>query len=157
MDYNIGAAIGAGLVATAVMTAILYMGIAMMPKQMTMNLLYMLGTMMKTPGSAVIYASGAVIHVMMGVVFALIHTGLYVAFDLTEGLVLWGLLFGFLHWVIFGIGLGMMRPMHQGIRNGTVQDPGMFAMNLPAMTVMGALMLHLVFGVTVGGLYEAWA
>ena len=31
MDYNIGAAIGAGLVATAVMTAILYMGIAMMP------------------------------------------------------------------------------------------------------------------------------
>ena len=87
MDYNIGAAIGAGLVATAVMTVILYMGIAMMPKQMTMNLLYMLGTMMMTPGSAVIYASGAVIHVMMGVVFALIHTSLYAAFDLTEGLV----------------------------------------------------------------------
>ena len=62
-----------------------------------------------------------------------------------------------MHWVIFGIGLGMVPPMHQGIRNGTVQAPGMFAMNLPAMTVMGALMLHLVFGVTVGGLYEAWA
>ena len=92
MDYNIGAAIGAGLVATAVMTAILYMGIAMMPMQMTMNLLYMLGTIMMNRGSAVVYLNGAVIHLMMGVVFALIHTGLYVAFDLTEGLVLWGLL-----------------------------------------------------------------
>ena len=36
-----------------------------------------------------------------------------------------------------------------------MQAPGMFARNLPAMTVMGFLMLHLVFGLLVGVLYEA--
>ncbi len=46
MEYNFGAAILAGVVGTVVMTALLYMGLGMMPRQMTMNLLYMLGTMM---------------------------------------------------------------------------------------------------------------
>jgi hypothetical protein len=45
MDFSAEAVIGAGLVATEAMTAVLYMGISMIPKQMTMNLLYMLGTM----------------------------------------------------------------------------------------------------------------
>ena len=46
MDYDFGAAIAAGVVATVVMTAMLYLGMAMMPRQMPMNILYMLGSMM---------------------------------------------------------------------------------------------------------------
>ena len=76
MEYNIGAAIGAGLVGTWVMGAVLYMGIAMMPRQMTMNLLYMLGTMM-TRNRVAAYTVGAMIHTVNGIVFALIHTGVY--------------------------------------------------------------------------------
>ncbi|MBI4306343.1 MAG: hypothetical protein HY678_08485, partial [Chloroflexi bacterium] len=45
MEWDAGAAVIAGLAATAVMTMVLYMGIAMMPRQMTMNILYMEGSM----------------------------------------------------------------------------------------------------------------
>ncbi len=58
MEYNVGAAIVAGVVGTVIMTAILYMGMAMMPRQMTMNLLYMLGTMM-TGNKVMAYGLGA--------------------------------------------------------------------------------------------------
>ena len=98
MDFSAGAAIGAGLVATAVMTAMLYMGIALMPRWMTMNLLYMLGTMM-TRGTTTAYLVGAMMHGSMGVVFALGHVGAYQVLGLESGLLGWGILFGFLHWI----------------------------------------------------------
>jgi len=46
MSFDVGTAVGAGLIAGAVMSVLLYMGIAMMPRQMKMNLFLMLGTMM---------------------------------------------------------------------------------------------------------------
>ena len=45
MDFDAGAAIVAGLIGGAAMGVLLYMGIAMMPRQMKMNLFLMLGTM----------------------------------------------------------------------------------------------------------------
>jgi len=138
------------------MTAILYMGIAMMPRQMTMNLLYMLGSMM-TPNRATAYMVGAMMHTVNGILFALAHTGIYRVFELESDLALWGLLFGLVHWAIVGVGLGMIGMIHPLMKRGEMQAPGMFAKNLPAMTVMGFLMLHLVFGLLVGVLYEAWS
>ncbi len=155
MDFNVGAAIGAGLVATAVMTAVLYMGIAMMPKQMTMNLLYMLGTMM-TRSTTPAYMVGAMMHTMMGIVFALIHAGVYAGLDIESGLVGWGLPLGLLHWLVVGMGLGMVGTMHPMMRSGEMMAPGVFVKNHPPMTVMGFLMLHLIYGLLVGLLYEAW-
>ncbi len=153
MDFSAGAAIGAGLVATAGMTAVLYMGIAMMPKQMTMNLLYMLGTMMtrsKTPA----YMVGGMMHAMMGIVFALIHAGVYTALDIDSSLAGWGLLLGFVHWLMVGVGMGMMPQMHPMMRSGDMMAPGLFVKNHPPMTVMGFLMLHLLYGLLVGLVYE---
>ena len=121
-----------------------------------MNLLYMLGTMM-TRSKVPAYVIGAMMHAMMGVVFALIHTGLYQAFDLETSLVAWGLLFGFGHWLIVGAGFGMIGVMHPLMRSGEMQAPGPFVKNYPTMTAMGFLMLHLLYGVVVGGLYEVWA
>lgn len=155
MDYSIGAVIGSGLVATLVMTAMLYMGIAMMPKQMTMNLLYMLGSMVTTAKPAV-YVVGAMIHTMMGLGFAFAHVGLFQAFDLEGDLLGWGILFGVFHWMIVGMGMGMMKPMHPQIKSGALAAPGFFVVNYPAMTVMGFVMLHLLYGLLVGVLYEAW-
>ena len=156
MEFNIGAAIVAGLVATAVMTAIMYMGRAMMLQQMPMNILYMLGTMMnRSTGPA--YMMGTVMHSVNGVIFAIIHAGLYTAFGLSSGLVLWGLLFGAVHWVIVGMGMGMMPMMHSMIKSGDMDAPGAFAKNLPMMNVMGFLMVHLIFGLVVGATYEALA
>lgn len=155
MDYNVGAAIIAGLVATGVMTAMMYMGLAMMPKQMPMNILYMMGTMMsRSSGPA--YMMGFMMHFGVGTVFAIIHTGLYQAFGLDSQLVLWGLLFGAAHWVVASMGMGMMGSVHPLIRGGEMAAPGPFLKNFPMMSVGGFLMLHLVFGLIVGGLYEAF-
>ncbi|MFQ5795630.1 MAG: hypothetical protein ACE5JP_11345 [Candidatus Bipolaricaulia bacterium] len=155
MPYDAGAAVLAGLVGTAVMTVIMYMGIAMMPQKMTMNILYMLGTMM-VRGKVAAYMVGAMIHAMMGIIFALIHTGLYQAFDLESNLAGWGILFGAGHWLVVGMGMGMIGMMHPLMRSGEMQAPGVFVKNYPAMTAMGFLMVHLIYGLLVGVLYEAW-
>ena len=155
MDYSAGAAVGAGAVAAAAMGGILYMGIAVMPRQMTMNLFYMLGSMM-TRNTVMAYGIGAMVHIAMGVVFALIHTGIYQAADLESNLVAWGLLIGFVHWIVVGMGMGMMGSVHPRMKSGELDAPGVFVKNYPTMTVMGFLMLHLVYGLLVGVFYEAW-
>ena len=156
MEFDGGAAVGAGLIAGAVMSMVLYMGIGMMPGQMKMNLFYMLGTMM-TRNKGVAYVVGAMMHAVMGIVFALIHIGLYQAFDLESGLAAWGLLFGFAHWIVAGMGFSIIGAMHPLMRSGELQAPGPFVKNYPGMTVMGFLMLHLIYDLVVGVLYEAWA
>jgi hypothetical protein len=153
MDFP--ATIGAGLLSGAIMSAVLYMGIAMMPNQMKMNLFYMLGTMMLRE-KMMVYLAGAMAHAVMSIVFALAHVGVYQALDLDSNLPAWGLLFGFVHFMISGMAFGMMPMMHAGIRSGAVQAPGMFAMNYPRATTAGFLMLHLVFGVLVGVFYDAF-
>ena len=153
MDFP--AAIFAGLVGGAAMTALLYMGILMMPSQMKMNILYMLGSMM-FGDRMMIYMSGVMMHAANSIAFALAHVGIYLAFDIDSNLAAWGLVFGSVHWVISGMALGMMPMMHRGIKEGTLQAPGAFAMKYPMGTVMGFLMLHLAFGVLVGVFYDVF-
>ena len=153
MDFP--ATIWAGLVGGGVMVAILYMGIAMMPSQMKMNIFRLLGTMMFRE-TTVVYVSGIMMHVANSILFALIHVGIYEAVDLDSNLAAWGLLFGGLHYMVSGMAMGMMPMMHAGIQSGTVPAPGAFALRYPAGTAMGFLMLHLMFGVLVGVLYDVF-
>ena len=67
----------------------------------------------------------------------------------------WGLLFGFVHWIATGLGLGMLPMVHQLIRSGEMDAPGAMALKYPAMTTMGYFMLHLLFGVAVAVAYSA--
>ena len=154
MDFEAGWAIGAGLIGGAVMVAILYMGIAMMPNQMRMNLLLMLGTMM-LPAGVMAYLAGAMIHAVMSIAFGLIHAGAFVGLDIDSATAAWGLLFGLVHWAVVGMALGMMPLMHRGIQRGEVEAPGFYAISLGPMTAMGFLMLHLLFGLLVGVIYGA--
>ncbi len=156
MDYNFGAAIAAGALATVVMTAMLYMGMAMMPRQMPMNILYMLGTMMSR-NTMMAYVAGTMMHAMMGIAFALVHAAAFKGLDLTSALIAWGVLFGFVHYLIVGMGMGMIGTMHPLMRTGQMPAPGIFVSNLPRMTVMGFLMVHLVYGVVLAALYDVWA
>ena len=153
MDYP--ATIWAGLLAGSTMTVILYMGIAMMPRQMKMNLLYLLGTMMFRQ-RVMAYMAGLLMHGIMSVSFALAHVGVYQAFDLDSNLVAWGLLFGFVHYLVVGMALGMMPMMHPRIQAGDLQAPGAYALAYPMLTTAGFLMLHLLFGGLVGGLYDVF-
>ena len=151
--FDVGGAVVAGSLGGGVMIVLLYLGIAMMPSGMRMNLLLMLGTMVLPRGLAA-YVLGAMVHAMMSIAFGLIHAGVYAAG--LEPSVGWGLLFGAVHWAIVGIGLGMIPIMHRGMRAGEIEKPGMFAMSLGPMTAMGFLGLHLVYGVIVAAVYSAW-
>ena len=153
MDFP--ATIGAGLIGGGVMTVILYMGIAMMPSQMKMNLLYLLGSMM-VKQKAMAYVAGAMMHAMMSIAFALAHVGVYEALNLDSNLLAWGLLFGLVHYLVVGMALGMMPMMHPRIQSGAIQAPGAYALAYPKATAAGFLMLHLLFGLLVGGFYDVF-
>ena len=71
------------------MSALLYMGIGVVPTQMRMNLFLMLGTMMfQNKGMA--YIAGAMAHGVMSIGFGLVHVALYSAFGLETALAVWG-------------------------------------------------------------------
>ena len=55
-------------------------------------------------------------HAGMGIVFAIVHAGAFNALDLTSALVAWAVLFGFVHNLIVGIGMGMIGTMHPLMR-----------------------------------------
>ena len=155
MDFEVGAAIGAGLIAGAAMSMLLYMGIGMMPKQMKMNLFLMLGTMM-VRDRPMAYVAGAMMHAVMSIVFGLIHVALFIAFDLEGSVAAWGIVLGLGHWLVAGMGLGMMPIMHPLIRRGEMQAPGVLARGYPLPTAAGFFMLHIVFGVLMRALYAAF-
>lgn len=172
---NIGVSTLGGLAGGAAMIVVLYMAMWMMPQQMKMNLLLLLGAMVAPIGAAA-YGMGLMAHAMMSVVFGLVHGGLADAVGVTtagEGAA-YGALFGLVHALLVGVVLGMMPMVHPRLRGsgtqlvpalagGPTQDeelldpPGFFAMNYPLMTVMGFFMLHVMFGIIVGALYGAQA
>ena len=157
LEYDVAAIIEAGLLGGLIMVVPLYMGRAMAPQQMRMDLLLLLGTMtpMRLPLPAA-YLAGGMMHAGASVLFAFVHVGLFEVTGINADLVLWGLLFGLGHWVISGMMMGMMPLLHPLVAKGEMENPGPFALNMGPMTAMGFLMLHLLFGVAVGGLYEAF-
>ena len=156
MDFEPGYAILAGLVGGTAMAVMLYMGIAMLPQQMKMNLFTMLGTMV-LPAGAAAFVMGAMVHAGMSVAFGLAHGAVFAVADIESSEAAWGLLFGLVHWAGAGMALGMLPLMHPRIRDGELDAPGFYALSYPPMTALGFLMLHLVFGVIVGALYATWA
>ena len=153
MDF--AATISAGLIGGAIMAAILYLGIVMMPSQMRMNLFYIIGSMMMRDDEK-IYKVGSMAHAVMSIAFALVHVGIYEVVGLDSNLAAWGLLFGLGHYMVVGAMLGMLPMVHPRISSGELEAPGAFALAYPRPTAVGFFMLHLLFGLIVGGLYGAY-
>ncbi len=148
MDYNAGAAIGAGLTGALATIIVLYVWRAILPEKMNLDLLHMLGTM------AVRNRVGAY---AVGVLAALVYTTVFQAAKLESNLLFWGALFGFVHFWVVSRGMGVMGTIHPMMRSGEMQDPGSFLEHHPPMTRMGFFVLHLLFGLLVGLLYGMWA
>ena len=147
MDFNLIAAVIAGLVGTVVITAMMAMGPRMgMPR---MDMPAMLGSMFGAPGSK---AMGMGMHLMLGAVFAVIYALLFPVIG--GNIIVLGLIFGVVHWLIVGMAMGMMPMMHAGIRSGDVAAPGLYmTASGGTMGFMGGLMGHMVFGIVVGIVY----
>lgn len=136
-------AIVAGVVATAVMTALMAAAPSMgLPR---MDVIAMLGTMVSEDEDNA-RRIGALLHFMMGIIFALIYVWLWgnVIGDATWG---WGLLFGLVHGVIAALVMPLMMRMH----------PRPPQMEGGPMMMVGLLAGHMVFGIVVALLYRALA
>jgi hypothetical protein len=176
MVMSIEAAVIGGLIGGAAMIAVLYSMIWMMPSQMKMNLLLLLGTM-AVPVGATAYVVGLMMHGMMSVAFGLIHGGILEASGVESvgaGIGI-GVLFGFVHALVVGVVFGMMpllhprmRPLHGKLlpamaalspapEEELLDPPGFFGLNYPPLTVMGFFMLHIMFGIIVGATYGGLA
>jgi len=158
---DVGNAVVGGLVGGGLMIALLYMGILMMPAQMKMNLLLLIGTMVVPVGAAA-YVVGLMGHAMMSVAFGIVHGAILEALDVTSsGEGLWvGALLGLGHAMVVGVALGMMPMVHPRLRTASRQGedlleaPGFFGMSYPLPTVIGLFMLHALFGLIVGVIYS---
>jgi len=135
----------------------LSLGRAMMPAQMRMDLLLLLGTMVPAPVSrAMAYGLGGLMHAAASIAFAFAHVGVFVAADIDSDFAVWGLLFGAGHWALSGMALGMMPVLHPRVRTGALENPGPFATGMGPITALGFLLVHLLFGVVVAVFYDAF-
>ncbi len=148
---SIVGAIVAGVIGTIVITMIMAMAPKMgMPE---MDMVGMLGSMFSPDSNRTM---GWIIHLMMGIVFAIIYATLWTA-GIGAVSVVWGVTFGVAHWLGAGLMMGGMPMMHAGIKAGAVQAPGMFMLNKGGMMgFMGGLMGHAIFGIIVALIYGAF-
>ena len=146
---NIIAAIVAGLAVTATMSLVMIMGPKMgLPK---MAIWEMLGSMFDSHGNN---ALGWIAHFMMGAIFALVYATLWSA-GLGAPTLLWGVLFGAVHFVVVGMMMGGMPMLHAGIRAETVQAPGVLMLNGGVRGLIGGLIGHILYGLVVASVYAA--
>ena len=127
-------------------TLAISMVMAVAPK---MDIVDMLSTMFGKPNRVL----GWMMHLMMGVVFALVYVFLW---SIGIGSAGWlsGLIFGAGHWMIVGLMMGLIPIMHVGIKNGDVDAPGLWMTNQGGMlSFAGGLMGHMVFGLVVALVY----
>ncbi|NOQ39364.1 MAG: hypothetical protein GQ562_03525 [Anaerolineales bacterium] len=144
---NILNAVISGILGTFAISMVMAVAPKMgMPK---MDIVDMLSTMFGKPNRVL----GWMMHLMMGVVFALIY-----AFLWSQGIGspawLSGLIFGAAHWLVVGLMMGVIPIMHAGIKNGDVEAPGLWMTNQGGMlSFIGGLMGHMVFGLVVALVY----
>jgi hypothetical protein len=145
---NFLAAIIAGLAGTVVMSIIMALAPRMgMPE---MDIVGMLSSMFGVPPNRML---GWIMHLMMGVVFAILYALLW---NLSIGIpgTSSGALFGAVHWIASGIIMGLVPMVHVGVKSGEVISPGVFMMNNDGvMAFMGGLIGHIAFGLVVGLVY----
>lgn len=147
---NIFSAVIAGIVGTIAISMVMAMAPKMgMPK---MDIVGMLGSMFNPTGNRNL---GWVMHMMMGIVFAIIYALLWRVFGGVS--VATGAIYGIGHWLITGTMMGGMGMMHAGIKAGTVKAPGVLMFNNGGvMGFMGGLIGHAIFGVVVALVYGAF-
>jgi hypothetical protein len=141
---NILSAVIAGVVASLVFSIVLAMAPRMgMPR---MDIVSLLGSMFNAKSNQ---ALGWMMHLMMGIVFALIYAFLWSS-GISGATWVGGLIFGAVQWLVVGMVMGMMPMMHVGIKSGAVKAPGLWMTNNGGlMAFMGGLVGHMIFGTVI--------
>jgi hypothetical protein len=137
----------AGLIGGAFMLAVTPV-IAALGVDLRMDLLLMWGTIFRLGGLAARVA-GLATHAAMSVGIALVYAVGFQQLGVRDGLWFWGLLGGFVHWVLGGLFLTVVPPMHPEIPERHA-EPGPFASNFGRADVSVFLTGHLGFGLAFG-------
>jgi hypothetical protein len=145
---NILGAVLAGLGGTIGISMVMAMAPQMgMP---AMDIVGMLGAMFSKETNRPL---GWMMHLMMGVVFALIYALLW-SIGIGTVSAIWGIVFGIVHWLLVGLMMGALPMMHVGIRSGGVRAPGVLMLNNGGMMAfVGGLMGHAIYGLVVAVIY----
>lgn len=140
-----------GVVATVAFTVFSMMGKRM--GMTRMDLLDLLGSMFAPPGSTVSRALGAGMHHMNGALLAIAwaYGAVLVGVSANVGsAVAWSVVL----WVLALVLMSSIGGVHPAIRRGDQVDPGPAATHLGAMTPVGSLVGHIVYGVVLGLGYQ---
>ena len=129
----------AGLVATVVLSALMVMK-AMMGVMPQLDLPKMIAGMMGQPDNPMM---GWIVHFMIGIVGYGIAMALFGAKDPGQSNVGRGIFIAIGGWLVM-----MVAPM-------PMAGAGLFGMNMGIMAPMMTLVLHLIFGAVLGGVYGA--
>ena len=140
MDTSkISAALIAGLIGTAVMTAVMYIAPYMgFPE---MDIINLLGTMFTT-NATLAFVLGLVIHFMMGALFGLLYAFLWTKVGKPD--FLWGLIFGAVHGVIATVMMPVISAIHPRAD-----------VAVTLLMAVGLIMGHIIFGIVVALTYRA--
>jgi uncharacterized membrane protein YagU involved in acid resistance len=116
-----------------------------------MDIVGMLSTMFTRKG---IPALGWMMHMMMGVIFALVYVFLW-SQGIGAATWLYGLIFGAVHWLVVGLIMAMIPMLHVGIRSGEVMAPWLYmpGNGVGMKAFFGGLMGHMLFGLIVALIY----
>ena len=141
-------AILGGVIGAVAMSLIMAMARAMGMKVM---LEQMLGTMTGMMPSATTFGIGLAIHLMMGAAFGVIY-GWVFEHVVHRGRWTAGALVALPHVLVVGLMMGAI-PMIHPLMLSPMPAPGVFMSHLGGLGVVAMIMLHLIFGAIVGGVY----
>ncbi|MBA3310684.1 MAG: hypothetical protein H0U28_11650 [Nocardioidaceae bacterium] len=156
-NFDVGAALGAGLLGGVAFLMVVTMGRAI--GMTRMNFLEVLGTMM-TPNApkTTVYGVGLMAHLMASAGFGLAHAGILHAIGVTTvgQAAGWDLLIAAAHGAVVLMALPMMlNAMHPLVRKQAMEAPGVALTGFGAGTPIGSLMAHVAFGLVAGSVYAA--
>lgn len=150
VPFELGAALVAGLIAGAIMEGPVYMQKAMgLPVKQ--NIFRTWGqNLLKIPGTAG-YVAGFIFHQAIALFAAVLYALFFDAVGVEGNLLLWGVLGGFIHWLIAGPVVAIIPSTDPA--TGNVGDQGLAYKNYGALDVITSLVGHLGFGASVGIFY----
>lgn len=148
MAFSVVGIILAGLLGTLAMTSTMYLAHAFGVSRLIPG--FYLGTFLFGIHRSA-YATGLVLHFLIGVVIAGIYAAVMSLLGIPGGIG-WGLLFGAVHWLVAMVFYGFIGPWHPAVRRHELDAPGFFARHEGWTESMGSLVDHLLYGAIGGGI-----
>lgn len=151
MNFNLLAAVIAGLAGTAVMTGMMLGARAL--KLPAVDAHGILGYVRDAEHAGPV---GYLAHALNGVVFAIGYAFVFTLLDVN--IYLMGAFLGVIHWLIVGWLFAFAPRVHAGMRTGAVQPAGPYMIeSLGYFGFFAGLAGHIIFGLTVAMVYGALA